>query len=58
MSRLEISKEIKAQVVDMYMVDGMKEQEIAESTGLSVHEVHTILDSYENGDPEAEDFEV
>jgi DNA-binding transcriptional regulator LsrR (DeoR family) len=34
----------------MYKVDGMKEQEIAKATGLTLLEVNSILDKYESGE--------
>ena len=45
--------EQESDVIDMYMVDGMKEEEIAKSTGLTVLEVHSILDKYESGEADS-----
>ena len=42
--------EQESDVIDMYTVDGMKEQEIAKATGLTLLEVNDILYKYENGD--------
>ena len=42
--------EVEIDVIDMYKVDGMKEEEIAKSTGLTLLEVNSILSKYENGD--------
>ena len=42
--------EQESDVIDMYKVDGMKEQEIAKATGLTLLEVNSILDKYESGE--------
>ena len=42
--------EQESEVIDMYKVDGMKEQEIAKATGLTLLEVNSILDKYESGE--------
>ena len=42
--------EQESEVIDMYSVDGMKEQEIAKATGLTLLEVNSILDKYESGE--------
>mgnify|MGYP003336916523 CR=1 FL=1 len=42
--------EQESDVIDMYKIDGMKEQEIAKATGLTLLEVNDILYKYENGD--------
>ena len=47
--------EQESDVIDMYKVDGMKEQEIAKATGLTLLEVNSILDKYESGDYSEED---
>ena len=46
-------KEIEIDVIEMYKSDGMKEEEIAKSTGLTLLEVNAILASYENGEADA-----
>ena len=43
-------KNLEIDVIEMYSRDGMKEMEIARSTGLKLTEVHDILAKYENGD--------
>ena len=42
--------EIEIDVIDMYKIDGMKEEEIAKATGLTLLEVNDILYKYENGE--------
>ena len=42
--------EQESEVIDMYTVDGMKEQEIAKATGLTLLEVNDIIYKYENGE--------
>ena len=43
-------KNLEIDVIEMYREDGMKEQEIAKSLGISLTEVHDILAKYEDGD--------
>ena len=43
-------KNLEIDVIEMYREDGMKEQEIAKSLGISLTEVHEILAKYEDGD--------
>ena len=43
------------QVVDMYIHEGMKEAEIAESLGISMLTVHEILANHEDTKHELED---
>ena len=43
-------KNLEIDVIEMYRNDGMKEQEIAKSLGISLTEVHEILAKYEDGD--------
>ena len=43
-------KNLEIEVIQMYREDGMKEQEIAKSLGISLTEVHDILAKYEDRD--------
>ena len=43
-------KNLEIDVIEMYREDGMKEQEIAKSLGISLTEVHEILAKYEDRD--------
>lgn len=43
-------KNLEIEVIEMYREDGMKEQEIANSLGISLTQVNEILDAYENND--------
>jgi transposase len=43
-------KNLEIEVIEMYREDGMKEQEIAKSLGISLTQVNEILDAYENND--------
>lgn len=43
-------KNLEIDVIEMYRNDGMKEQEIAKSLGISLTEVHEILSKYEDRD--------
>ena len=43
-------KNIEIEVIEMYREDGLKEQEIAKSLGISLTQVNEILDAYENND--------
>lgn len=43
-------KNLEIDVIEMYREDGMKEQEIAKSLGITLTEVHEILAKYEDGD--------
>ena len=43
-------KNLEIDVIEMYREDGMKEQEIAKSLGISLTEVHDILAKYEDRD--------
>lgn len=40
--------DMQIDIVDMYVSDGMSEEEIAKSLGISLLEVHSVLDEYEN----------
>lgn len=43
-------KDLEIDVIDMYRDDGMKENEIAKSLGISVTQVNQILSKYDEGD--------
>jgi len=40
------------QIIDMYYEDGMKEQEIAESLGISLLMVHEVIAAFEETEEE------
>jgi DNA-binding transcriptional regulator LsrR (DeoR family) len=40
------------QIIDMYYEDGMKEQEIAESLGISLLMVHEVIAAFEESEEE------
>lgn len=40
--------DMQIEVVDMYVSEGMSEEEIAKSLGISLLDVHSVLDEYEN----------
>ena len=40
--------DMQIEIVDMYVSDGMSEEEIAKSLGISLLDVHSVLDEYEN----------
>jgi|LakMenE01Jun11ns_1017448.scaffolds.fasta_scaffold9527076_4 DNA-binding transcriptional regulator LsrR (DeoR family) len=40
------------QIIDMYYEDGMKEQEIAESLGISLLMVHEVIAAFEESEDE------
>ena len=43
-------KDLEIDIIDMYREDGMKEQEIAKSLGVSITQVHQVLSKYDEGD--------
>lgn len=43
-------KNLEIEVIDMYHSEGMKETEIANSLGISLTQVHEILEAYDKRD--------
>ena len=48
-------KDLEIDVIDMFHSEGMKETEIAASTGLPLSQVHNILDAYDRVDMDCDD---
>lgn len=51
-------KNLEIDVIDMYREDGLKEEEIAKITGLSLTEVNDILAAYENRDVDYNEYDT
>lgn len=51
-------KNLEIDVIDMYREDGLKEEEIAKITGLSLTEVNDILAAYENRDVDYNEYDA
>ena len=43
-------KNIEIDIIDMYCNDGMKEEEISKSLGVSLEMVHDVISCYERGE--------